>query len=505
MKKIILSITLITVLTLSLFISPKVNASESETNELDVLAEMVDAYIADGTLPSWHSKYKTNPEYQEYFTHFMGNNIIESFGEMTEDELIFFINSFESYSNDMKVKILKETKNLMNGITANQSLGFYFDGEYLYFLWTSKYLPTPYLSISDITVKIKGISKTFNIGYMTNSDAVCTHLEGDPMVTSTQPIYYPEQNVQINITPIAFYHLCSEDKKIYTGGITYNDKFYDIMSFTSITIESFTMCTEEDTYYDISETITETSTYDMVLPCEFEGPERLVTKLLKLTDLKEVAVQSLDDRYRVVFNFDDSDECLSAAYICAKIKYDGELKECVLVRDSNQIGHYENYDFIEISKAHIELLEIKSVKLSVWNSDTVSSLDTYDTIYSVSNPRSLKIEQFHVEATETIWNTTTGEIIIEIPVKVEGFDEKLPNDQVNIETDPDDSNDNKDEDIEIENNDKNDNTDNKDESNQDEEKDKFDQTFNIILTVSLTIILIFIIYKLFSFIRKFIK
>lgn len=504
MKKIILSIMLITVLTLSLFISPKVNAAESEYNEYYVLMDQIDQYITDGTLPSWHDKYKDNPFYQEYLTHFIGNGILERYGELEENVLVDLLSYFEDCSNEIKNKIIPDNNVITDELTANQSLGFYFDGINLYFLWTSKYLPTTYLTLDSLTINIKGSSKTFSNGYMTDEESTCPHINGDQIVDVTENIYFPEQNLQINATLVSFYHLCSENKKMYTGGLTYNNKFYDLMNLTPITVEGFTITTDEGTYYDINESITDSSTYDLVEKCEFEGDSILVTKLLKLKALDQAALQELEDRYRVVFNF-NNDEYLNAAYICAKIKYDGELKECVLVRDANQIGHYKYYDFIEISKERIELLEIKSVKLSVWNSDTVSSLDTYDTIYSVSNPRSLKIEQFHVEATETIWNTTTGEIIIEIPVKVEGFDEKLPNDQVNIETDPDDSNDNKDEDIEIENNDKNDNTDNKDESNQDEEKDKFDQTFNIILTVSLTIILIFIIYKLFSFIRKFIK
>ena len=50
MKKIILSIMLITVIVLSLFITPKVNAAESETNEFDVLVDKVEDLIADGEM-----------------------------------------------------------------------------------------------------------------------------------------------------------------------------------------------------------------------------------------------------------------------------------------------------------------------------------------------------------------------------------------------------------------------------------------------------------------------
>ena len=88
MKKIILSIMLIAVLTLSLFISPKVNAAESEDNEYYVLMDQIDQYITDGTLPSWHEKYKDNPFYQEYLTHFIGNGILERYGELEENVLV---------------------------------------------------------------------------------------------------------------------------------------------------------------------------------------------------------------------------------------------------------------------------------------------------------------------------------------------------------------------------------------------------------------------------------
>ena len=251
--------------------------------------------------------------------------------------------------------------------------------------------------------------------------------------------------------------------------------------------------------HDINESITDSSTYDLVEKCVFEGDSILVTKLLKLNDLNQVAVQELEDRYRVVFNF-NNDEYLNAAYIRAIVKYDGEVKECILIRDKNQIGHYESYDFIEISKEHIELIEIRSVKLSVWNCEEVSSLTTYDTIYSLSNPRTLKIEQFHEETVNTIWNQSTGEMITDIPTEVPGFNNQLPNDLGNEETKPDDSNNNTN--VDVDNN--NDNTNNGDD-NQDDENTKLDQALSITITVALTILLIFLLYKAFCFIKKFVN
>ena len=334
---------------------------------------------------------------------------------------------------------------------------------------------------------------------MTDEESTCIHTNNDPMIDATEKIFFPEQNLQINATIVAFYHLCNENKKIYTGGLTYNNKFYDLMDLTSIQVEGFTVTTEEGSYYNISETITDSTTYDMVKGCSFEGDSILVTKLLKLNNLNQVAVQELEDRYRVVFNF-NNDNNLNAAYIRAIVKYDGELKECILIRDKNQIGHYESYDFIEISKEHIELIEIRSVKLSVWNCEEVSSLTTYDTIYSLSNPRTLKIEQFHEETVNTIWNQSTGEMITDIPTEVPGFNNQLPNDLGNEETKPDDSNNNTD--VDVDNN--NDNTNNGDD-NQDDENTKLDQALSITITVAITILLIFLLYKAFCFIKKFVN
>lgn len=326
------------------------------------------------------------------------------------------------------------------------------------------------------------------------------------MIEASRAIYYPKDNLQINITPLAFYHLCSDNKKIYTGGLTYNNKFFDLMDFTSFTVENFTMETAEGTYYDLNETIEDEATFDMVNPCLFEGSERLVTKLLKYTDLKEVAVQSLDDRYRVVFNYDYPNEYLNGVYLYTKVKYKGELKECAIMRNSKQIGHHKTYDFIELSKEQFELLEIKIVRLSVWNCDYVSSLDTYDTIYSATDPQTLKINQLHDDATDPIWTSTDGEMITDIPVEVEGFDEELPIDIIDNETNPDeDNNSNNNNDKDIDHN--NDNTDKDDdkEENKDEKNTKLEQTMKIILTVTLTIVLIFILYKVFCFIKKFIN
>ena len=503
MKKIILSIMLLTVLTLSLFIAPKVNAYESEDNEYYVLMDQIDQYITDGTLPSWHDKYKDNPFYQEYLTHFIGNGILERYGELEENVLVDLLSYFEDCSNEIKNKIIPDNNVITNELTANQSLGFYFDGINLYFLWTSKYLPTTYLTLDSLTINIKGTSKTFSNGYMTDEESTCPHINGDQIVDVTENIYFPEQNLQINATLVSFYHLCSENKKMYTGGLTYNNKFYDLMNLTPITVEGFTITTDEGTYYDINESITDSSTYDLVEKCEFEGDSILVTKLLKLKELDQAALQELEDRYRVVFNF-NNDEYLNAAYIRAIVKYDGELKECILIRDANQIGHYESYDFIEISKEHIELIEIRTVKLSVWNCEEVSSLTTYDTIYSLSNPRTLKIEQFHEETVNTIWNQSTGEMITDIPTEVPGFNNQLPNDLGNEETKPDDSNNNTDVDVDNGNNNNNDNTNNGD-NNKDDENNKLDQALNITITVALTLLLIFMLYKAFCFIKKFIN
>ena len=182
----------------------------------------------------------------------------------------------------------------------------------------------------------------------------------------------------------------------------------------------------------------------------------------------------------------------------------GEVKECILIRDANQIGHHESYDFIEISKEHIELIEIRTVKLSVWNCEEVSSLTTYDTIYSLSNPRTLKIEQFHEETVNTIWNPSTGEIITDIPTEVPGFNNQLPNDLGNEETKPDDSNNNTDVDVDNGNNNNNNNTNNGDD-NKDDENNKLDQALNITITVAITILLIFFLYKAFCFIKKFVN
>lgn len=181
MKKIILSIMLITVITLSLFISPKVNAAESETNEFDVLVDKVEDLIADGTLPSWHSKYKENPYYQEYLTHFLENDIIELFGEYEEDLLVELLEKI--IENDVKMieeKIMIDSVDILNGISTNESLGFYFDGINLYFLWTSKYYPTSYLSLSSITFNIYGTLKTFNVTTMTDTESVCSILKVIP-------------------------------------------------------------------------------------------------------------------------------------------------------------------------------------------------------------------------------------------------------------------------------------------------------------------------------------
>ena len=84
----------------------------------------------------------------------------------------------------------------------------------------------------------------------------------------------------------------------------------------------------------------------------------------------------------------------------------------------------------------------------------------------------------------------TGEIITNIPTEVPVFNNKLPNDLGNQETEPDDLNNNPDVDVDDNNDITNNCDDNKEDGNN---------------KIRLTILLIFILYKPFCFIKKLVK
>ncbi len=512
MKKVFISIITIIALVLSLVITtPKVNAAETETNAFDELVTTIEGYITDGTLPSWHSAYKENPYYHKYITHYIQNDILDSFASQEQSGIETFLTFYEDKSLAIKNKIMIEEDEILNVITTNQSLGFYFDGINLYFLWTSKYLPTSYLTLSSITLNIDNTSKTFAIGDMTDENVVCSHLNGDPMSDVTEQIYFPENNLQINATQLAFYHLCSTDKQMYTGGITYNNKDYNIMDMDSITVEKFTAYTPSDCYFQVNETITDKPTFEIIKKCEYEGSEVLSTKLLKYADIETVGIQLLNDRYRVVFNCDYLDNYINKVYLYAKVKHEGKQKECAILRNKDQIGHYEDYDFIEISKEEFEILEIKLLRISVWNSSTTSEITNYDTIYSTANSTKLKTSQMQNYAISVLWNHEDESKIAEIPEEVENFTFELPKKDTIIEFNEDDSkddqNDNSNNDTNINDNNKPSEDDKPSEDNNDDVKDesKMDKVINVLLTVLLTSLLVFVLIKIFSFVKKMLK
>ena len=237
----VLIVTFILIFTIIFLPTSKVSAY----SEYDRIIEEVEEHIENGTLPEWHRKYSNLQNYQVLYTYYSVHNM-EYFAGLTE-EYIQQRSSFYNYENDVWYQLLSNLNVPISSLQPNYTLGLLFDGQFLWLVWTSEYIPNEILNIKSVTIK----EGNEYVTYEQQVTSGCSHLNGDSFYELTDFLYVPDLNLQINKTPIMGYHICDDDEIIPYGIELDGCKDIEISAWTAGLDPYWDGETEDpDGYYD---------------------------------------------------------------------------------------------------------------------------------------------------------------------------------------------------------------------------------------------------------------
>ena len=196
----------------------------TKTGEHDFYNEIVTEvtrHVDQGTLPRFHLNYMTESCYQIPYMKFRNN--ISYWGSLTENDIKVIFNRYYENSKEF-IGIMQNLQAPVYYLQKNQAIGFYFDGIFLNFLWTSEYLPIETFNLQSIT--LNGIKYDQQI-----LDKGCSHMIGDGMFEMTSTYSYPEKNVQLNMTPIGGFHYCKTTDEVIPYGVGLANKTFEVTGF----------------------------------------------------------------------------------------------------------------------------------------------------------------------------------------------------------------------------------------------------------------------------------
>ena len=188
------------------------------------IANEVEEKVEAGELDEFHLKYHKVEYYQVQYQQFRNSESgLSYWAGLSEEDVTFAMDMVASSQKDC-VTIMKNLQMPIQNLKRNQALGMYFDGIFLNFVWTSEYLPLETFNLQSLT--LNGV--TYNQQTLTG---YCSHMEGDGMFECTTFYANGPSNIQVNLTPIAGYHYCTTDQKLYEYGIGLNTNKYTITGF----------------------------------------------------------------------------------------------------------------------------------------------------------------------------------------------------------------------------------------------------------------------------------
>ena len=266
-------------LVLSLFILTGVTVNASEYDEIQ---KEVETLVNNGTLGSQHKRLCHNTGYQTLYTKMyrQGNQAMKSyFGNMSYSELANIISMYQNEWNEVWFDILTNLDVEPQYLDPDRVLGIYYDAytsgnsSYLYLIWTSKYLPSEFMTINSL--ELNGTKYT----QYPDNDLF------NPFWLDSRYYYYEQYDLAIHITPIGGY-----DKDGNHFGVPITRKY----SFSNINvgIDKLQFDEEPDPYNKYSSTIDSYAEFDLGVKPEYHGKSacQMVTHAYKL--IKDCEVQS---------------------------------------------------------------------------------------------------------------------------------------------------------------------------------------------------------------------
>ncbi|MCR5224070.1 MAG: hypothetical protein K6C11_02870 [Bacilli bacterium] len=275
----ILIVMLCGMVTLLFISSPNVFASEYDDIQNEV-AELVE----EGKLPSYHNNLSSSAGYQTFYTKMyrQGDDELKSyFASIKYANLLGIIKNYENKWNSVWYDILTNLDIEPEYLDADRILGLYYDADasenasYLYLIWTSKYLPSEFMTIRQL---------------MCNGTVYSQYPENDlfkPFWYDSRHYNFEQYDLAIHITPIGGY----ENGDHF--GVPMTQKY--TFSYLQTGIDKLQFNNDPDPSNKYSATINSDAEFNLGLKPEYHKQSacQLVTHAYQL--IKDCEVQSYFD------------------------------------------------------------------------------------------------------------------------------------------------------------------------------------------------------------------
>ena len=270
MRKLLIS--LITLITAFIILT-----TNSFAKTYDELIEEIISLVDENSLPEYHKNLAPNVGYQMLYNKMYkegSSSSKELFKSYTETKLKNIIQNYQNDWDEVWFNIISNLDVEPQYLDPNRILGIYYDANalnnssYLYLIWTSKYIPSEFMTIESFELN----GKTYN------------HYENDKAFYYDSKYYhYPNYDLSLHLTPIAG----QEDTLAFGVPLTQKYKFSNIQ----IGIDQNQVSTS-NTY---SATIDSYTTFDLgIIPTHKQKSAcQLVTHAYKL--IKDCEAQSYYD------------------------------------------------------------------------------------------------------------------------------------------------------------------------------------------------------------------
>ena len=265
-------------LVLSLFIFTGVSVHASEYD--DIQAE-VTSLISQGKLSSFHNNLARSTGYQTLYTKMYRQGTEGTrnhFAGLSESQLKSYIKSYENDWDSVWYDIITNLDIEPMYLDPDRILGLYYDGyagsssSYLYLIWTSKYIPSEFMTINSLELNGKEYSQ-----YPDND---LFH----PFWFDSKYYYFEQYDLALHLTPIGGY----DSEKEFGVPLTQKYSFKNV----KVGIDKLQFDNDPDPTNKYSTTLDSYCEFDLGIKPEYHGKSacQLVTHAYKL--IKDCEVQS---------------------------------------------------------------------------------------------------------------------------------------------------------------------------------------------------------------------
>ena len=245
-------------LVLSLFIFCSSNVYASEYDEIQTEVEML---VNRGKLGSQHKRLCYYTGYQTLYTKMYrqgSQGTKDYFANISYSELVNIIDMYENQWNEVWFDILTNLDIKPQYLDPNRVLGLYYDAytsgnsSYLYLIWTSKYLPSEFMTFNSLELNGKQYEQ-YPDGDLFND-----------FWYDSQYYYYEQYDLCIHILPIGGF---KSDETHFGVPITRKYNFSNIKAG----INKLQFDNDPDSNNNYSSTINSYAEFDLGITPEFYG------------------------------------------------------------------------------------------------------------------------------------------------------------------------------------------------------------------------------------------